>query len=78
MWIKLLTEFLNQTGSTAVFRVDVERDSGLAREMEIFHLPALFLYHNGNYHAALQCEARLEVFTRAVESALRAPAQEHP
>ena len=78
MWIKLLTQFKTQHQATTVFRVDTERDPGLARELDLFHLPALFLYRDGEYHAALQSEAKLDKFAAAVEAALGAPAQEHP
>ena len=78
LWTKLLTHYGNAHATTGIFRVDAERDPGLAQELDIFHLPALFLYQNGEYHAALQSEAKLEKLERAVEEALQAPPQEHP
>jgi thiol-disulfide isomerase/thioredoxin len=37
-----------------VFEVDAERDLALVREFDVFHLPALFLYRDGAFHAPLQ------------------------
>lgn len=62
----------------AVYEVDAKRDQALAEEFSLFHLPALYLYSDGAYHAELQCEADLEKFEHAVDRALRLPAQEVP
>ena len=52
-----------------LFKVDVRQAQALARAYEVFHLPALFLFRDGRYHAALG---------RALAEALARPAQEEP
>lgn len=61
-----------------VFEVDAQIEMGLTREFEIFHLPALFLFANGEFHSELRCEATPGAIHRAVLDALREPAQEAP
>ncbi len=39
-----------------LYKVDVQRDAALARAFDIFHLPDLFLYRDGHFHARLDCE----------------------
>jgi thioredoxin-like negative regulator of GroEL len=60
------------------FEVDAQHEMGLAREFEVFHLPALFLFADGEYHAQLHCEAAPAKIEHAVSEALIQPAQEAP
>lgn len=77
-WTLLLGEFLTRHADVRAFEVDAGISPALANEFEIFHLPSLFLYHRGRFHSRLQCEARLPALERAVEEALRHPAEEAP
>lgn len=61
-----------------LFRVDVQQAIGLARAYEVFHLPALFLFRDGHYHARLDCEVTPAALGRAIDAALAAPAQDEP
>lgn len=61
-----------------LYEIDAQRDAGLTREFEVFHLPAMFLFRNGRFHCALQAEARPASITAAVETALRQPPAEAP
>lgn len=78
----MLREALESYGAdhpdVALFEVDTQRDPGLGEEFEVFHLPALFLYVDGDYQAAIQCEALPEKIDEAVQAALRAPREETP
>jgi thioredoxin-like negative regulator of GroEL len=65
-------------GELPLFRVDVQHSPGLARQHEVFHLPALFLYRDGHYHARLECEIAPAVLRRKVAEALAGPAEEEP
>jgi thioredoxin-like negative regulator of GroEL len=65
-------------GEVALFRVDVQQSPGLARAHEVFHLPALFLYRNGRYHARLDCEVTPVSLRRSMAEALARPAEEEP
>jgi thioredoxin-like negative regulator of GroEL len=50
----------------------------VARYFGIFHLPTLYLYRDGRFHAELQCEARREAIQQVVLGLLAAPAQDEP
>jgi thioredoxin 1 len=76
-WKQLLPQAL--AGLThALFEVDVSEATGVARSFGIFHLPTLYLYRDGQFHAELQCEARREAIRQAVLGLLASPAQDEP
>lgn len=77
-WKQLLAAYHAQQPGIALFEVDTGLAQALAREFELFHLPALFLYCGGRFYGTLQTEARLDALHTAIESALAAPAQEAP
>ncbi|MDP1644678.1 MAG: thioredoxin family protein [Thiobacillus sp.] len=77
VWKRLLPDALS--GLThALFEVDVSEATGVARYFGIFHLPTVYLYRDGRFHAELQCEAKQEAIRRAVQSLLAVPAQDEP
>lgn len=78
LWQRLLDELLQQRHDIHVYQIDAEQNMGLAHEYELFHLPALFLFLNGEFHCALQAEARLPHLIAAIDAALAAPAEEAP
>jgi len=61
-----------------LFEVDAEQELALTREFEVFHLPAMFLFRDGDFHAELQAEATPQGLRAAVEAALAAEPQEAP
>lgn len=61
-----------------LFRVDVEKSTALAREYEIFHLPAMLLFVDGHFHAAIASPLLPEKLRQAVTTALTLPAEEAP
>lgn len=63
---------------TRLYKVDVQRDAALARAFDIFHLPDLFLYRDGRFHARLDSAVTPVALGRAIDAALAAPAQEEP
>jgi thioredoxin-like negative regulator of GroEL len=76
-WKQLLPQVL--AGSArAFYEVDVSEATGVAREFGIFHLPTIYLYRDGRFHAELQCEARPEAIRLTSLGLLDAPAQEEP
>ena len=77
-WAQLLAEWHRQHPEHAVYEVDVEQNMALAREFDIFHLPSLHLYVDGEYHAELQSEARLPKLQAAIATALSAGPREAP
>lgn len=60
------------------FEVDVALDTGAARYFGIFHLPTIYLYRDGQFHAELQCAAQCDAIQRTVDSLFALPAQEEP
>jgi thiol-disulfide isomerase/thioredoxin len=60
------------------YKVDAQRSTALARAYEVFHLPGLFVFVNGHYHAPLQAEAAPAPMTAALDNLLREPAHEEP
>lgn len=76
-WKRLLPEALSGVAKT-VFEVDVSEATGVARYFDIFHLPTIYLYREGRFHAALQCEARLATIRETAARLLNAPAQDEP
>jgi hypothetical protein len=77
-WKQLLTDSHALHPDLALFEVDAGGAQALAREFNVFHLPALFLYRDGHFHCALQAEARPDKLRTAIETALINPAQEPP
>ena len=77
-WKRLLGAYRTQHPDLALFEVDAGHAQALAREFNVFHLPALFLYRDGHFHSALHSETHPEILRAAIEAALAAPAQEAP
>ena len=76
-WKQLLPQALD--GLAAAFlEVDVGESTGVARYFGIFHLPTVYLYRDGRFHAELQCEARPEAIRQATQRQLAGPAQDEP
>jgi thioredoxin-like negative regulator of GroEL len=76
-WKALLPRALGESG-IQFFEVDVAQATGIARYYDIFHLPTIYLFRDGRFHAELQAEARIESVRAAAEALLAAPAQEEP
>lgn len=74
----ILTQLAADQPALSIFKVNAEMEPGLVSEYEVFHLPALFLFKDGHYHAELHCEARLPSILSAIQSASEQPAQEAP
>lgn len=77
VWKRLLPEALSGLAD-CLFEVDVGEATGVARYFGIFHLPTVYLYRDGRFHAELQCEARQEVIREAARQLLAAPPQDEP
>ena len=77
-WQNLLEQYIKTDHALPVFKVDVEHALGLVNEYALFHLPALFLFKEGEFHGEIQAEARLPVFIESVDKVFISPAQEAP
>jgi thioredoxin 1 len=76
-WKRLLPQALAELAQ-AFYEVDASEATGAARYFGIFHLPTVYLYRDGQFHAELQCEARRDSIRTAAHSLLAKPAQEEP
>jgi thioredoxin-like negative regulator of GroEL len=61
-----------------LFEVDAGCDMALTREFGVFHLPAMFLFRNGDYHCELHSEANAGRLRAVIDAALARPAEEAP
>ena len=61
-----------------VFEIDAQREQALTNEFEVFHLPTIFLFLDGQYHCQLRAEARPDSIVSATHAALQQPAEEAP
>lgn len=77
-WKQLLQQFSMQRHDIHIFELDAEKSMGLVNEYEIFHMPALYLFMNGEYHCELQAEAAVHSLSQAIHDALEQPAHEAP
>ncbi len=76
-WKHLLPQALKAAGAH-LFEVDVSQATGVARYYDIFHLPTVYLYRDGRFHAELQCEARPDAIRETAARLLAGAAQEEP
>lgn len=60
------------------YKIDVQRSTALAHAYEVFHLPALFIFIDGQYHGPLHAEASPASLIGALRKLLSEPAHEEP
>ena len=70
-WKRVLPEALAGIADH-LYEVDVAEATGVARGYDIFHLPTIYLYRDGRFHAELQCEARRDAVRTAAQALLAA------
>ena len=75
---RVLQEVRRQRPDWHLFEVDAQRDQALVNEFEVFHLPTIFLFSDGQFHCELQAEARPAQVIAATIAALQQPAREAP
>lgn len=77
-WRKILAGYRARHPGVRVYQVDAQLEQALVQEFEVFHLPALFLYHQGRFHSQIQCAAGIDEFAAAIAAALARPAEDSP
>lgn len=77
LWKKILKE-VQETIAVNIFEVDAQTEMALTNEFDVFHLPALFLYYEGRYHAPLQSVATVTAVQQAIDELLSQPALDMP
>lgn len=78
MLLSALERFSENRTDVGLFEVNVQQDTALGQEFDVFHLPALFLYIDGHYHREIRCESLPEKIAEALDSACRSSAEEAP
>lgn len=76
-WRQLLPTALDETAD-GLYEVDVSEATGVARGFDIFHLPTIYLYRDGRFHAELQCPPHASLVRAAARTLLDGPAQDEP
>ncbi|WP_296752353.1 protein disulfide isomerase family protein [Thiobacillus sp.] len=76
-WKRLLPDALAGIANH-LYEVDIAEATGVARGYDIFHLPTIYLYRDGCFHAELQCEARRDAVRTTALALLAATPQEEP
>lgn len=75
---RILGEVESRRPDWTLCEVDAQRDTALTREFEVFHLPTVFLFNDGEFHCELQAEALPGKIIDTVLAALQQPAGEAP
>ena len=76
-WKALLPRALDGVAARYV-EVDASEATGVARYYGIFHLPTIYLFRDGVFHAELPSPARAEAIRKTALALLAEAAQEEP
>lgn len=60
------------------YEIDAVRDSALVNEFGVSELPAMYLYLDGEFHCALDCQPLSGALAEAIRTAVQRPAMEAP
>lgn len=74
---KQLPDWLG-TQASHLYKIDAQKSTALARAFDVFHLPSLFVFVDGHYHAPLSAEAAPGSMRAALDKLLAEPAREEP
>jgi thiol-disulfide isomerase/thioredoxin len=61
-----------------ILEADAGASPGLVADLEVFHLPALFLFRDGAFHRAIEAPPRAAALLAALAEAKAGPAREPP
>ncbi len=62
----------------ALYELDAGESAGLAADLEVFHLPSLFLFRGDELHAPVHAPPTAGALARAIEVAAAGPARDLP
>jgi len=71
-------QFTSHFSEFSVFEIKADKASALVNEFNVFHLPTIFLYNDGQFHCELQTQAHPKKIIEAIELALKIPPNEEP
>jgi thiol-disulfide isomerase/thioredoxin len=69
----LLPELSAALPEVAVFYAEADRCPGVLADLEAFHLPALFVFRDGDAHAGLSAPLSIPALVAAARAALDGP-----
>ena len=75
---RIIDDMVAPISDMVVMEVNAEEAPGLVADLEIFHLPALFLYMHGDHHSPVHSVLRVDALAAAVQAAAAGPRQEPP
>lgn len=78
IWRRLLKNLEDNRVGLQVWEIDAGIDMGITQEFEVYHLPALFLFHNGQYQRPIQVEARVHALEQWLDAHADLPPEELP
>nr|WP_226844637.1 thioredoxin family protein [Acidithiobacillus ferriphilus] len=78
IWRKLLADYEAARSGLQVWEVDAGIDMGITQELNVYHLPALFLFRDGHYQRPIQVEARAHALDRWLAAMTDQPPEEMP
>ncbi len=71
-------QFISHFVDFNVFEIKADKATALVNEFNVFHLPTMFLYNEGQFHCNLQAQAHPQKIIDAIETALLNSAEEEP
>lgn len=78
LFVKEKQTFNDYFPEFSVFEIKADKASALVNEFNVFHLPSMFLYQEGQFHCELQSQAHPQRIIEAIELALSKSAEEEP
>ena len=77
-WRELFREFLTVYDDVQVCAVDAQSNMALTQAYDVFHLPSLFLFIDGQYHRPLQPHASIASLREAIDQAVVLQPEDEP
>ncbi len=78
LFVAEAAQFIKHFSGFSVYEIKADKATALVNEFNVFHLPTMFLYQDGQYHCELQAQAHPTKIIEAIELALAKPAEEEP
>lgn len=75
---KVLEQYQLNYNDLSIFEVDAGVSASLTQAYDVFHLPTMFLFKDGQFHCQLDAEPLPAAIHAAVEKALKQAAKEEP
>jgi len=77
-WQEVFRDFLANYDDVQIYAVDAQASMALTRAYDVFHLPSLFLFIDGQYHRSLQPHASTSSLRKMIDQAAALHAEDEP